>query len=110
MQANSAVAESRVVYRVRSIVTAPNGITLAVREGDVRLRTFDSPPYAVLAGALDDSLAARANGVGDDGGGASTLVTVELLPLGVASASPIPANVWSERDEHAATVTPAWEP
>ncbi len=111
LQANSAVRESRIAFHLRAAVSGRDGVLLATREGDVHLRTFDSPPYVALAGALDGSLALRANGTGDDGGvsapSATTLVTVEYRAPG---AVPLAGNVWQRRDEHAPAQAPAWDP
>jgi hypothetical protein len=112
LQANSAVAESRVAYHISTTVTAANGDALVSRAGDGAFRTFTAPPYASLVGSLDATLDALENGgAGDDGGNASaagTLITVEYVPSGAGS-SPIPGNVWHAQDEHPATSAPAWD-
>jgi hypothetical protein len=112
-QNNSHVAESRASYAITTQVLASNGDVLMTRGGIVAFRTFATPPYAALAGSLDATLDAIANGgVGDDGGSASnensTLIHVEYQQSG-APATPVPADVWRALDEHPATAAPSWD-
>ncbi len=109
LQANTAVAESRVTFHLSSQVSATNGVTLAHREGDVTFRAFASPPYATLAGSLDGSTGGGGT-PGDDGGAATTLVTVLYRPAGDPAASPLPGNVWSIRSDGPLPARPAWNP
>ena len=112
LQGNTAVAESRVAYRISATVVAANGDILASRTGGVSFRTFGTPPYVSLTGSLDSTLDAIENGgVGDDGGNANaagTLISVEYVRSGAAT-SPLPGNVWRATQQHPATSAPAWD-
>jgi hypothetical protein len=112
LQANSSIGESRYAMRVVTTVTGPDGRQLAERSGTVAFRTFETPPYAALAGAIDATLDGIAqNGTGDDGGNASgsgTLVNVEYVPQDVPSAAPLAGNVWQPVQQHPATIFPSW--
>jgi hypothetical protein len=69
-QANVYVNESRVTARISVTVTTVDGIVLTTRTGDVVLRTMNTPPYVVLAGARDGAFddIVSAHAAGDDGG------------------------------------------
>ncbi len=114
LQTNSAVNESRVTFHFSAVITARGGATLATRAGNVTFRTFTAPPYAALAGSLDETLDALENGgVGDDGGssaaGASTLINVQYVPQGASATSGVSGNAWQAQDEHPAQQAPAWD-
>jgi hypothetical protein len=113
LQNNAAVAESRFRVHVNAIVTGSSGALYAIRAGDVTFRTYLTPPYASLAGSIDDTIGGVApNGNGDDGGASSgtpTLVNVEYVQPG-SSATPLPADVWLTQAQHPAAAAPAWNP
>lgn len=69
LEADANVNENRVAANITVTILTPDGTALAVREKRAILRTFQTPPYAVIAGTSDGSsdLAARAS-QGDDGG------------------------------------------
>jgi hypothetical protein len=112
MQNNSHVAESRASYSITAQVLASNGDVLMTRSAVVGFRTFAAPPYAALAGLLDTTLDAIADGgSGDDGGSASTqstLIHVDYQQNGNA-ATRVPADAWRALDEHPATAAPSWD-
>jgi hypothetical protein len=114
LQANADVAESRFSLDVSSSVIGASGTALATRNATVIFRTFQTPPYATLAGALDASIGAIApGGSGDDGGlanGSGTLVNVEYVQQGTSGASPFPGNVWQAVQQHPAAAAQPWNP
>jgi len=69
LEADANVNENRVVADITVSIMTPDRTVLAIREKRAMLRTFHTPPYAVIAGARDGSsdLAARQE-QGDDGG------------------------------------------
>lgn len=66
-QANPYVNESRLPARIAVTVTTAAGVTVAQRTSDIVLRTIDTAPYVILAGARDGSFDGSASS-GDDGG------------------------------------------
>jgi hypothetical protein len=113
LQDNAAVAESRFRVRITSTVTGTSGTVYAVRSGEIAFRTYLTPPYASLAGALEASLDEIApNFAGDDAGtanGTPTLVKVDYVQPG-SGASPLPGNVWQAQAQHPSAPAPAWNP
>lgn len=113
LQANDSVAEGRIPVTVSAKVTSMDGTVLATRNASVTFRTFNTAPYAVLAGSLDatlDDIARKQND--DDGGatsGATTLVNVEYVNAANPAATPIPGNVWRPQDENPATTATTWD-
>jgi hypothetical protein len=111
LQNNAAIVESRFRVHVSSTVTGASGDVYATRDDDVTFRTYLAPPYASLAGSIDDTIGAVVpNGNGDDGGASSgtpTLVNVEYVQPG-SNASPLPGNVWQAQAQHSAPTAPAW--
>ena len=113
LQGNDNVAEGRLAVNVFANVTASDGTVLASRSATVTFRTFNTAPYATLAGSLDATLDDIARGEnGDDGGatnGSATLVNVEYLNASDPSATPIPGNVWRPQDQHPAAAANQWD-
>lgn len=74
-QANAYVDERRLSARITITVSAADGTPLAVRAGDILLRTFAVPPYVAIAGSRDGSFDgnAEARALGDDAGTPATM-------------------------------------
>lgn len=72
VQTNGYVAESRVTAQITVTLLDARGYSLGVRTATVALRTFQSPPYAAIAGSRDGAFDDVSNGAsaGDDGGAA----------------------------------------
>lgn len=111
LQANDRVMEGRVAIAIASTATGPNANTLATRSAVVRFRTFQTAPYAAMAGVADATMGTLFGGGGDDGGatsGSPTLVNVEYLGVTPGS-TPIPGSVWRPQTPRAAAAASAWE-
>lgn len=82
LEADANVNEGRIVADVTVSVSTADGTVLARREKRAILRTFLTPPYAVIGGARDGSSDLTAQSAeGDDGG----------LPPGTATSACAPA-------------------
>lgn len=112
LQANDRVSEGRVAVTIASVATGRSAQTLATRNAVVRFRTFQTAPYATIAGAADETNGELyATGAGDDGGatiGSPTLVNVEYLSAAPGS-TPIPGNVWRPQPPRSAAAASPWE-
>ncbi|HET9029731.1 MAG TPA: hypothetical protein VFN49_06095 [Candidatus Aquilonibacter sp.] len=111
-QNNSHVGESRANYSIAQYVLASNGDVMIHRAATVTFRTFAAPPYASLAGSIDETLdAVSARGTGDDAGNAdgssSTLIHVEYRAAGTGARQS--GDVWRGQSEHPATASAAWD-
>ncbi len=115
LQGNDAVAEGRIYVNVATTVAAPNGAVIATHAGAVAFRTFDTQPYATIAGSLDSTQSdIAAAHTGDDGGAAGgttdgTLVHVQYLNASNPNAAPIPGDVWRAQRQNPAADAAAWE-
>ncbi len=114
-QDNDAVTEGRVLADVSAEAVTAGGTILASRDARLTFRTWRVAPYASLAGALDESLAALAPaGAGDDGGavpnGTAPGTLIDVLYENQRTGATIPANVWLPQIQRQTASPPAWSP
>jgi hypothetical protein len=114
-QGNDRIDEGRIAATIAARALAPNGTVLAERSGQAIFRTMRVAPYAVQAGALDESLAAfDGAGAGDDGGAVPTDgspgTLIDVVYVDTRNGKSMPANVWRAQTQTQAATASAWRP
>lgn len=110
VQTNGYVAEGRLTAQITITVLDAQGDSLAARTGTVVLRTFDSPPYAAIAGSrdgiFDDVL--NAASAGDDGGAPPATPNPCAAPGSSISDDTAVRVEYRNKDTNACTDGSAW--